>query len=143
MTNHDMARAYMEEAARTLREAETAYQPSWWHRCMRRSQEVVESATKAALRAVGVEPPKLHDTGKALRQERNRFPAWFAERIEEIAAAAEDLAGHRLPSFYGDEEAGIPPSELYDRDRATQALDATRQVHQLCARLVEELSPKP
>jgi hypothetical protein len=43
-----------------------------------------------------------------LRRERNRFPEWFREHIDEFASISRSLRKERELAIYGDEEAGIP-----------------------------------
>lgn len=141
MTNERMARRYIEQAKAFLGEAEGHFQTSLWHLCVRRSQEAIEIAAKAALRIVGVEPPKLHDVGAALLQQRDRFPTWFGQAIDQVASASAEWSEHRGPSYYGDEEHGIPPDELYDQTKATEAIEASRRIYRLCSKLIEEIAP--
>jgi len=77
----EMARAYIEEARRRVRTAEQALNEDAYAYCIRQCQETVELALKAALRLVGIEPPKWHDVGPVLREFSDRFPPWFRELI--------------------------------------------------------------
>ena len=74
MNNLDMARSHLRQAAERVRHAEEAL-ANGNYPYVRQCQEAVELALKAALRMVGVEPPKWHDVGPVLRRERGRFPA--------------------------------------------------------------------
>lgn len=107
----------MEEALRRVRVAEGALAEGAYAYCIRQSQEAVEPALKAALRLVGIEPPKWHDVGPVLLDNRGRFPKWFDERIEEAAATSRWLRREREPSMYGDEESGLPPQTLHAKLR--------------------------
>jgi HEPN domain-containing protein len=98
----------------------------------------VELLLKASLRLVCIEPPKLHDVGPVLLEFKDRFPEWFRERVDELAAISRWLRREREPSMYGDEELGIPPTRLYTRPYAVKALEAARAVHQCVKRLLEE-----
>jgi len=69
----------------------------------------VELLLKAALRLVGVEPPRWHDVGPVLRREAQRFPHWFGRDIAVMARYSRRLRREREPSMYGDEETGLPP----------------------------------
>ncbi len=55
MTSEGMAAAYMAQATEIFVEAEGARQRGVWNLVVRRSQEIVERALKAALRAIGVD----------------------------------------------------------------------------------------
>ena len=83
---------------------------------------------KAALRIVGVEPPRWHDVGPVLRRERSKFPAWFQEYIDELASISRSLRKERELSMYGDEESGVLPEELYTRMDAERALSDAEKV---------------
>ncbi|MEM4948830.1 MAG: HEPN domain-containing protein [Candidatus Jordarchaeales archaeon] len=105
---------------------------------MRQSQEAVELALKAALRVVGVEPPKWHDVSPVLLESRGRFPKWFDEKIDELASTSRWLRREREPSMYGDEESGLPPQKLYTKIYAERVLNEARNTVKLVHRLVRE-----
>ncbi|WP_243668490.1 HEPN domain-containing protein [Vulcanisaeta sp. JCM 16161] len=107
---------------------------------VRQCQEAVELLLKAALRIVGVEPPRWHDVGPVLRRERNKFPVWFQEYIDELASISRSLRKEREFSMYGDEESGIPPEELYTRIDAEKALNDAERVLSLVSKLFSEVS---
>ncbi|MDR7579181.1 MAG: HEPN domain-containing protein [Armatimonadota bacterium] len=96
---------------------------------VRRCQEVVELCLKAALRAAGVEVPRLHDVGATLRAHAARFPDRLRQEVTELAAISRRLARERELAFYGDEETDTPPQDLYGESDAERALaDAERVV---------------
>jgi HEPN domain-containing protein len=109
---------------------------------IRQSQEAVELLLKASLRLVGIEPPKWHDVGPILRKEAQRFPEWFQQEIPRLARISRKLRREREPAMYGDEELGLPPEEIYDRDDAVEALQWASEVSRIVHRLYEELSSK-
>lgn len=139
MRNTSMARSYIRQALERVRHAEEALESGNYPYVVRQSQEAVELLLKAALRLVGVEPPKWHDVGPILRREAERFPSWFREKIPWLARVSRRLRREREPAMYGDEEAGIPPEELYDEEDAREALDWARETAQLVVKLYEEL----
>jgi len=63
MNNVTMAKAYLRQARERLRHANEALEGGNYPYVVRQSQEAVELSLKAALRLVGVEPPKWHDVG--------------------------------------------------------------------------------
>jgi len=134
----EYAKSYVEEAERRIRVAEEAIRENAYAYCIRQCQEAVELLLKASLRLVGVEPPKLHDVGPVLLELKERFPEWFSERVNELAAISRWLRREREPSMYGDEELGIPPTRLYTKPYAAKALEAVRTVHGCVKRLLEE-----
>jgi len=131
-----MAKAYVEEALRRIKTAEKALDDEGYAYCIRQCQEAVELSLKAALRFVGIEPPKWHDVGPILVENRNRFPGWFQEEIEEIASTSRWLRREREPSMYGDEETSLPPQKLYTRNYAQKAFAESRKILNLVLKLV-------
>jgi HEPN domain-containing protein len=96
----------------------------------------VEQSLKAALRFVGIEPPKWHDVGEILRRNKNQFPDWFAQEVEVLSRISGELREDREFSFYGDEEAGKTPEELFSEADACQAFEGAKRVHELCRRVI-------
>jgi HEPN domain-containing protein len=139
LNNLDMARSHLRRAAERVRHAEEALTNGNYPYVVRQCQEAVELALRAALRMVGVEPPKWHDVGPVLRRERGRFPAWFQGHMDELVSISRSLRKERELAMYGDEESGIPPEELYTRLDAEYALTNARRVLDLVEKLMEEL----
>lgn len=113
MTNRTAARALLNQATVVLEEARSLRQRGAWNLVVRRCQEVVELCLKAALRAAGVEVPRLHDVGATLRAHAARFPDRLRQEVTELAAISRRLARERELAFYGDEETDTPPQDLY------------------------------
>lgn len=63
MTSREMVESYIRTAAHIIKQAKMACADKVWHLAVRRCQECVEMALKAALRFVGVEVPKIDDVG--------------------------------------------------------------------------------
>lgn len=128
MTNQEMAESYLAQAREILHEVEGAYDRGVWNLAVRRAQEVVELALKAALRLVGVEVPHIHDVGILLKDHREKFPEAFRGEIDRLASISRRLRREREASFYGDEEIGAPPQQLYVEADARTALEDARYV---------------
>lgn len=139
MTSREMAEGLLAQAAEILGEAQDLFRRGAWSLVVRRSQEVVELALKAALRTAGLEVPKLHDVGTFLKGHRDRFPAAMQARLDTLAAISERLRKEREKALYGDEEEGVPPQALYTEAHARVALDEAQLVLDLCQRLAREL----
>ncbi|NHV99101.1 MAG: HEPN domain-containing protein [Thaumarchaeota archaeon] len=139
MNTEAMARGYLDDAEYSLYEAEEALAKKMYHRTVRRAQESVELSLKAVLRLLGVEYPREHDVSDALAEiARIRvLPDWFRFELETISIASKRLAGERGPAFYGDENAFIPPRELYSREDAEKAIDSARKIHELSKKLFQ------
>jgi HEPN domain-containing protein len=138
LNNLEMARSYLRQAEERVKHAEEALRTGNYAFTIRQSQEAVELSLKGALRLVGIEPPKWHDVGPVLKRERELFPEWFKERIDETASISRRLRREREPSMYGDEETGAPPDQLYSLMDAEEALQSSKTVLKLCLRLIEE-----
>jgi len=138
MKNTSMARSYIRQGLERIRHAEEALNNGNYPYVIRQSQEAVELLLKAALRLVGIEPPKWHDVGPILRREKLRFPNWFREHIPSLARISRRLRREREPAMYGDEELGIPPEEIYDKIDAEEALEWARLVADLVQKLYRE-----
>ena len=140
MRNIELAVDYLYRAKRCLKEARMALEDGDAPGVVRRSQEALELAVKAVLRALTIEYPRVHDVSDVLQECRSRFPAWFRDAIDELATISSELALARGPSMYGDEERGIPASELFSRVYAEEALRKAEKVLELCSKLAENLT---
>ena len=132
-----MARSYIRQAEERIHHAREALQRGNYPYVVRQCQEAVELSLKAALRLVGVEPPKWHDVGPILRKEVHRFPQWFQAEIPRLARISRMLRREREPSMYGDEESGLPPDALYDREDAEEALRLAEEVFNAVVKLLQ------
>lgn len=72
------------------------------------------------LRQAGVEPPKWHDVGQALKEYQARFPEQAAAQVERLAEISAWLRKEREFSFYGDVD--FIPTEEYTRADALRAI---------------------
>jgi HEPN domain-containing protein len=142
MRTDAMALAYLRQASSRLKAAKPAFKRKDYAFTVRQSQECVELSLKAALRLYGVEHPKEHDVKELLFEVRGRFPKWFSSHVEEFGEISMELARDRGPSMYGDEEKGIPPSELFGKDDAVKALKSAEFVYRRCERLSKEFLKK-
>ena len=140
MKNTSMARSYIRKALERLKHAEEALEEDNYPYVIRQCQEAVELLLKAALRLVGVEPPKIHDVGPILRREAQRFPQWFQQHIPKLARISRKLRREREPAMYGDEELGLPPEELYDKEDALEALRWAKETADIVVKLYKELA---
>ena len=137
MNNLRLAESNIRQAEERLLHASEALSRGNYPYVVRQSQEAVELALKAALRIVGVEPPKWHDVGPILKRERARFPEWFQEVIDRLASISRKLRKERELAMYGDEEALVPPDELYSCEDAEEALDYARYVLSIVKKLLD------
>ena len=132
MTNVEIAQSYLRQARSILAEAELHVRTERWNLVVRRSQEAVEIALKAVLRITGIEVPRVHDVGVFLREHAERFPDSFAKEMDRVVSVSRRLRQERETSFYGDEQLGAAPDELYVAEDAEEALRDARFVVELC-----------
>ena len=73
MTSADLARSYLAKARVRLKALVVLRDGGGHSDVVREAQELVELALKGMLRAVGVEPPKIHDVGRLLIEHAGLF----------------------------------------------------------------------
>lgn len=139
MNNIKLAESNLKQASERIKHSSEAVQTGNYPYVVRQCQEAVELSLKAALRLVGIEPPKWHDVGPILRRERERFPEWFKEEIDKLASISRSLRKERELAMYGDEEAGIPAEELYTLIDAEEALEKARYVYNIVKKLLNSV----
>jgi HEPN domain-containing protein len=137
-----MARSYLRQARDILGEAERHHQAKRWHLAVRRSQETVELALKALLRASGIEVPHVHDVGVFLLDYERRLPPAAVPHLDRLVSVSRRLRQEREISFYGDEETGAPPDRLYTASDGDDALREARFVVELCGECVGPWPPR-
>ncbi len=119
-----------------IEEAEYLQGKQAWNMVVRRSQEVVELALKAALLWAQIEVPRIHDVGPILKQYADRYPEPFRRQIPHLASVSRMLRAEREISFYGDEQSGVPPESLYTPEDAKEALSKAHEVLSACQDLI-------
>ena len=135
-----LAASYLRQAGDRLDDARRALRRGNYPYALRLSQECVELSLKAALRLVGIEYPKVHDVSDILLENSGRFPDFFRDNLEFLADASRRLSSKRDISFYGGEEALLPPEELVSRKDAEEAVEMADKTLTLCKRLMGELA---
>ncbi|MBI5883859.1 MAG: HEPN domain-containing protein [Elusimicrobia bacterium] len=117
MTNHDAAIALWEKALHIRKaDASAAMQKGDFNLCIRRAQEAVELALKAALRFLGFDYPKHHDVGDLFRKAcRERKIVVSDDALERVRTISSELSNMRAPAFYLE--------EVYARDDAVKSLE--------------------
>ena len=141
MTTSQMGRRYIEEASGRVDLVRLAMSRARWATVVREAQECVELFLKGALRLVAVEGARTHDVAELLRRARGRFPEWFRQEVDHLAAISTEMSGDRGIAFYGDERQDIGPQDLFDRGDAVRAFENLEYVAGLCTRLLSE-SPR-
>jgi len=142
LNNIEMAKSYIRQAEERIHHAREAFERGNYPYVVRQCQEAVELLLKAVLRLVGIDPPKWHDVGPILKREVHRYPQWFQIEIPKLARISRKLRREREPSMYGDEESGIPPDMLYDREDGEEALRYAEEVYTTVAKLFQSYKPE-
>lgn len=126
MRNRDLAADHLRRAEARLRALDVLFDAGSWADVVRESQELVELALKGLLRAVGIEPPRIHDVADVLEAERDRLPEVLRAELPRLAAASRVLRRDRELAFYGAED--LTPSDFYRGRDATEAREHARVV---------------
>ncbi len=115
MTNMDLALSYITKARKRLKILDVLLAEQDYSDVIREAQEIVELATKAMLRRIGIDPPKWHDVSSILVEHKDRFPKEIQEVLGEITKVSKRLRKERELSFYGDIDF-IPTEEYTEED---------------------------
>jgi hypothetical protein len=135
MTNIDLARSYLLKARSRLKTLPILLQDEDFSDVVREAQEIVELATKAMLRRVGIDPPKWHDVSGIILENRSRFPEQFRQSLQHIVTISKALRKERELSFYG--EVDFIPTEEYSREQGEKAILDAREVVAITEKLIE------
>jgi HEPN domain-containing protein len=126
MRNRDLAADHLKRAGARLRALDVLFESGSWADVVRESQEVVELSLKGLLRAIGVDPPRIHDVADVLLAERARLPPGLDPHVERLAGISRQLRRDRELAFYGAED--LTPSSFYRESDAVLARDSARDV---------------
>jgi HEPN domain-containing protein len=119
MTQDELAQSYFSKARARRRVLEVLLEQDAYSDVIREAQQLVELALKGLLRKVGIDPPKWHDVGPVLLDNRDRFPEPLQAELDRLAAISRWLRKEREFSFYG--ELDFIPTEQYSRADAERA----------------------
>jgi len=133
-----LAGSYLRQAKSRLKDADRALNHRNFPYALRLSQECIELSLKASLRLAGIEYPKVHDVSDVLLSVKDRFPAWFAEKVDNMAKVSTSITMKRELAFCGAEDEMVSPEEAISRRDAKQAVEDAEQVHKMCRRLLRQ-----
>ena len=131
MRNRGLAEDHVRRAEARVKALDVLFDAESWADVVREAQEIVELALKGLLRAVDVDPPRVHDVADVLEAERRRLPSALQRKIGRLAAASRDLRRDRELAFYGAED--LTPSDFYRKADAERARASARLVVRLVA----------
>lgn len=126
MTNESLAKSYLRKASDRLDVLDVLLNKGAYSDVVREAQELVELALKGMLRAIGIEPPKLHDVGGLLLEHRERFSMDVQARLTDLADISRRLRKERELAFYGDID--FIPTEEYSAEDARKARQEAQRV---------------
>ena len=121
-----LAQSYLQKCELRLAILQFAFDRPGWSDVVREAQECAELAFKGMLRAVGRDPPKVHDVSGALLQARALFPAEID--TDRMARISQVLRRDRGLSFYGADD--VIPTDAYTQEDAAVAI---AQAHEAVA----------
>jgi HEPN domain-containing protein len=125
LTGAELCHAYLAKARLRMEVLELLTARQGWSDLVREAQELVELASKALLRKVGIDPPRLHDVGPVLLAELARFPPEAHGRLAALAEDSQWFRAQRELAFTGDLE--WIPTERYGPLDGEHALAAARE----------------
>lgn len=135
MTNRSLASSYLLKARTRLLVLDVLQRERAYSDVVREAQELVELVLKALLRHAGIEPPKWHDVGGLVREHHARFPGLSSGDLDRMTEASAWLRKEREASLYGDID--FIPTEQYDAEAGTRALDDATFTLSVVTRIVE------
>ncbi|MDD4932563.1 MAG: HEPN domain-containing protein [Methylacidiphilaceae bacterium] len=119
MTQIELARAYLHLAEDRLHALEVFRERKSYANLRRESQEIVELILKAALRSLGVDPPRVHEVGRLLAREIEALPETVRAEAGILITASRELRKDREMSFYGEIDA--LPTETFSAAEGEEA----------------------
>ena len=131
MRNRELAADHVRRAGARLKAVDVLFEAESWADVVRESQEVVELALKALLRASRIEVPRVHDVSPLLVEHAARLPDAARQHLDELVSASRSLRRDRELAFYGSED--LTPSEFYGPADSAEA-------RKLASRVVEIVS---
>ncbi len=120
MTNISLAQSYLIKATKRLKILPVLLAEEAFSDVVREAQEIVELALKGMLRQAGIDPPKWHDVGMILEEQKRLFPAIVKKEVPKLVRISKWLRKERELSFYGDID--FIPSEEYTKKDAEKAI---------------------
>ncbi len=135
MMTSDLARSYLVKARKRLRALQALFDEEDYSDVVREAQEIVELAEKAMLRAMGIDPPKIHDVSAILVDHSPDLPLQVQSRLPDIVELSKWLRKEREISFYGDID--FIPTEEYRKEDASRALEGAKFVVEMATLVVK------
>lgn len=134
MTNLDLAKDYVIRAGIRLKSVHLLMNEGAYPDVIRESQEIIESLLKGYIRSLKLDPPKWHDVGSILVENKNILHAEVLHHLELITDLSRYLRKERENAFYGDDD--LIPLSSYKKEEAQDTLNKTEQVYKIIKQYV-------
>jgi len=112
MTTNDLAQDYFKRCKMRAKALKVLLDEGAFPDVVRESQEIVELLLKGFLRIKLIDPPKWHDVGSILVENKDRLSPLILSHLNEITEFSKYLRRERENAFYGEED--IIPLEHFD-----------------------------
>jgi len=122
LTSRKIALDYLGKVEARLKALRLFFDDRRYDDVIREAHEALELILKGSLRFIGIDPPKRHDPSDVLLRHLDRLPAGWRDRASRLQELSHRLFAERGLAFYGDEDDLAPPSELFDRSDAEEAI---------------------
>jgi HEPN domain-containing protein len=129
MTNTDLAKDYLIRAGSRLKALEVLFREQSYPDVIRESQEILELVLKGYLRSLKIDPPKWHDVGSILVENKNILHADVITELDMIVDVSKYLRKERENAFYGDDD--LIPLSSYDEKQALDIKIKTQKIFEL------------
>ena len=120
MKNESLVEDYLNRASARLKAIAVLQEEKSFADVVRESQEAIELALKALLRASKIEVPRIHDVSPVLRANIELLPEAIRKDVERLSKISRSLRRDRELAFYGSED--LIPSEFYREEDGEEAL---------------------
>lgn len=117
MTTNDLAQDYLKRSLMRFKALKVLLDEGAFPDVIRESQEIVELLLKGYLRLKLIDPPKWHDVGSILIDNKDILSQAIQANLIEITEFSKYLRRERENSFYGEDD--LIPLEHYDSKMAT------------------------
>lgn len=128
---------YIRSSQRRLKNIDDALKENDFAYVVRVSQEIFELLSKSLLLKYNFVVPKTHNLSEDLDEVKELYSTNFQKEIYKIIKLSKELRRNREKAFYGDEEEGIAPDELYNKKQAQEYQKNTKWFYDI---VIDELS---
>lgn len=129
MTANDLATDYFKRCKMRFKALKVLLEEGAYPDVVRESQEIVELLLKGFLRKKNIDPPKWHDVGSILLENKSILSAAISNELEQIIEFSKYLRRERENAFYGEED--IIPLQHFDLVVAQSCYDKVNWLIQL------------